>query len=133
MKIEWGNAPQWVSAISAILLALLAIYAFFFSKTSQAVVAYLQSELALRNMRLASMEERERELQRSIGSAQASLDGLSEQKTALEKQVQSLNAEKTKKTQELNDALASSDFAVTREKMVVEMTRVLGEFAMVRM
>jgi hypothetical protein len=49
MKIEWGNAPQWVSAVCALALAVLAIYGLFYSKTSQALVTYLQSELAVRN------------------------------------------------------------------------------------
>lgn len=35
--------------------------------------------------------------------------------------------------QELNEALSSSELALTREKLVVEMTRVLGEFAVFRM
>ncbi|MDE5446846.1 hypothetical protein FXV83_16835 [Bradyrhizobium hipponense] len=51
---EWGNISQIVSALCALALAILAIYGFFFSKTSQAFVSYLQSELALRNIRMSN-------------------------------------------------------------------------------
>ena len=63
MKIEWGNVPQWMSAVCALALAALAIYGLFFSQTSQALVSYLQSELAVRNQHIATMELREQQLQ----------------------------------------------------------------------
>jgi chaperonin cofactor prefoldin len=120
MKIEWGNAAQWASAIAAVVVAGLAIYGVFFSATSQALVSFLQSELAVRNMRIAVLERRERDLQVSINAAQSNLNGLSEQKAELEKQVATLRAEQdkfSKRVQELGAALSGTEFSLAREKL----------------
>lgn len=130
MKREWGNISQIVSAISALALCFLAIYGVFFSKTSQALVGYLQSELALRNIRIVGLEQTEKDLQRSIAESKVSLNGLSEEKADLEKQIATLRvAQETfsKQAQELSTKLAGTTFSLAREKISVSMAGVLSE------
>jgi cell division protein FtsB len=118
--VDWGNVPQWVSAVCAFALAALAIYGLFFSTTSQALVSYLQSELAVRNQRIATMELREQQLQLSISQTQATLGDLNEQRTGLEKQVADLNAERealSRKAESLGSTLSSTEFSLVREKI----------------
>jgi hypothetical protein len=127
---DWGNISQIVSAVAAIALALLAIYGFFFSKTSQALVSYLQSELALRNIRIVSLEQTERDLHRSIAESQVSLNGLSEEKASLEKQIATLKLAQesyAKQVQELGTQLAGTTFSLVREKISVSLASVLSE------
>jgi hypothetical protein len=124
-KVDWGNAPQWVSAICALTLAGLAIYGLFFSSTSQAIVGYLQSELAIRNQRIAGLELRERELQTSVSTAQLDLKGLAEQKENLQRQVASLNAEQqalSTKISELGKTLSTTEFSLVKEKIGAELS-----------
>jgi hypothetical protein len=71
VKLEWGNLPQWISAVCALALSLLALYGLFFSTTSQTLVAYLQSELVARNQHISASEVRERELQLSVETAKS--------------------------------------------------------------
>lgn len=130
MKLEWGNVPQWVSALCAVLLAGLAVYGVFFSSTSQALVNYLQSELAVRNQRISGLEQRETELQTSINNAQQDLAGLGEQKSSLEKQVANLKEEQqtlTAQIQTLGSNLSKTTFDYVREKISVQLTAGLGE------
>lgn len=133
--IDWGNAPQWLSAVCAIVLASLAIWGIFFSETSQALVTYLQSELAVRNQRIATLELREQELQLSIATARQNLRGLAEQKAELGKQVSQLKTEQdslqTKVTQ-LGSTLANTEFSLIRERINSEMSSGLSELAVLR-
>ncbi len=111
--LDWGNVPQWISALCAFALAALAIYGLFFSQTSQALVSYLQSELAVRNQRIATLELREQQLQASVKSAEANLSGLADQKTAAEKQIAQLNSEQralSSKVKELGATLSTTEF-----------------------
>jgi hypothetical protein len=62
-SVDWGNRSQMISAacaaisaLSAVLVAAIAIYALFFSPTSQMVVAYLHSELTLRNSQIGNLQ-----------------------------------------------------------------------------
>lgn len=124
-KVDWGNAPQWVSAACALTLAGLAIYGLFFSSTSQALIAYLHSELAIRNQRIAGLELHERELQKSISTAQSDLKGLVEQKEPLQRQVASLNAEQqalSTKVAELGKTLSTTEFSLVKEKIGAELS-----------
>lgn len=124
-----------VSAACALALALLAFYGVFFSQTSQDVVRYLQSELALRNSRIATLEQTEQDLQRSILSSQSSLNGLSEQKAELEKQVANLKTAQesfSKQVQELGSMLAGTTFSLIREKISVALADGLSELAVIR-
>jgi chromosome segregation ATPase len=101
-------------------LAALAIYGLFFSTTSQALVSYLQSELAVRNQRIASMELREQQLQLSISQTQVTLGDLNEQRAGLERQVADLNAERealSRKAESLGSTLSSTEFSLVREKI----------------
>jgi hypothetical protein len=135
MKIEWGNAPQWVSAICAFALTVLAIYGLFFSTTSQALVSYLQSELAVRNQRIAGLELREQQLQLSVKNAESNLGGLSEEKSELEKQVATLRVEQesySKRVQELGSTLSGTQFSLAREKVGVKLASGLSELAVIR-
>jgi hypothetical protein len=127
--VQWGNAPQWVSALCALALAGLAFYGFFFSTTSQALVAYLQSELAVRNQRIAALELREHDLQLSVSSAQSNLGNLNDQKTVLEKQVAALNSERQSLTQRMKDlgsTLSKTEFSLVKEKIGAKLTSTLG-------
>jgi hypothetical protein len=120
MKIEWGNVPQWISGICALFLALLAVYGLFYSPTSQALVNYLQSELTVRNQRIATLELREQQLQLSISQSQATLGDLNAQKTTLEDQVANLNVERqalSRKAEELGSSLSNTEFSLVREKI----------------
>jgi len=135
-RIEWGNAPQWVSAVCAFLLAALAIWGIFFSATSQALVAYLQSELAVRNQRIAALELRERELQFSITAAQSSLGGLAGQKDDLEKQISALKIEQqglSDKVKELGLSLSTTEFLLVREKISAQVSSVISEMMVIRL
>jgi len=135
MKIEWGNAPQWVSAVCALALAVLAIYGLFYSKTSQALVTYLQSELAVLNQRIAGLELREQQLQLSVKSAESNLGGLAEEKSELEKQIAILRVEQdsySKRVQELGSTLSGTQFSLAREKIGVRLASGLGELAVIR-
>lgn len=120
MKLEWGNVPQWISALCAFALAALAVYGLFFSTTSQALVSYLQSELAVRNQRIAAMELREQQLQTSIAQSQTILTDLNSQKSGLEKQVADLASERealSKKAENLGSSLSVTEFSLVREKI----------------
>jgi hypothetical protein len=124
-NLDWGNAPQWVSAISAVTVAGLAIYGLFFSSTSQAIVAYLQSELTIRNQHIAGLELRERELQTSVAAVQSDLKGLAEQKELLLRQVASLNAEReslSAQITELGKSLSNTEFSLVKEKIGAELS-----------
>lgn len=126
---KWGNIPQLVSAICAVALACLAIYGFFFSAASQALVSYLQSELAARNQHIAALELREQELQRSVASTQSNLSGLTEQKASLEKQVAQLNAEQETVSQKVNDlgaTLSKTEFSLVKEKIGAKLSSTIG-------
>jgi hypothetical protein len=134
-KLEWGNVPQWVSAICALALAFLAIYGLFFSTTSQALVAYLQSELAVRNQHIAALELRERELQLSVANAQSNLNGLADQKTLLEKQVALLNTEQeslTQKVKDLGSTLSKTEFSLVKEKIGAKLSSTIGSTLFLR-
>lgn len=127
---EWGNVSQIVSALCALALAVLAIYGFFFSKTSQAFVSYLQSELALRNIRIVNLEQTEKDLQRSITESQVNLSGLAEQKISLEKQIADLKIAQesyAKQVQELGAQLVGTTFSLVREKILVSKATLLSE------
>lgn len=127
---EWGNISQIVSALCALALAILAIYGFFFSKTSQAFVSYLQSELALRNIRIVSMEQTEKDLQRSIAESQVSLNSLTEQKIRLEGQIADLKVAQesyAKQVKELGTQLVGTTFSLVREKILVSKATLLSE------
>lgn len=129
-RLEWGNVSQIVSAFCALALAILAIYGFFFSKTSQAFVSYLQSELALRNIRIVSLEQTEKDLQRSIAESQVSLNGLAEQKINLERQIAELKVAQesyAKQIQQLGDQLVGTTFSLVREKILVSKATLLSE------
>jgi hypothetical protein len=120
MKIEWGNVPQWLSGVCALFLALLAVYGLFYSQTSQALVTYLQSELTVRNQRIATLELREQQLQLSISQSQATLGDLNAQKATLEDQVANLNVERqalARKAEELGSSLSNTEFSLVREKI----------------
>lgn len=120
MKLEWGNISQIVSAACAATLAVLAVYGLFFSQTSQALVSYLQSELAVRNQRIAALELREQQLQASVKGAEANLTGLAEQKAIAEKQVAQLNAEQhllSQKVREMGASLSTTEYSLVREKI----------------
>src|SRR5262245_9480065 len=80
-RLDWGNVPQWISAVCAIIVALVAIYALFFSATSQMLVAYLHSELASRNSKIAALEAREQQLHLLISRREIEL-GAIEQRLA---------------------------------------------------
>ncbi|TYO60785.1 hypothetical protein FXV83_41950 [Bradyrhizobium hipponense] len=127
---EWGNVSQIVSALCALALAILAIYGFLFSKTSQAFVGYLQSELALRNIRIVSLEQTEKDLQRSIAESQVSLGSLTEQKARLERQIADLEVAQqgyAKQVQELGTQLVGTTFSLVREKILVSKATLLSE------
>ncbi len=129
-SVDWGNAPQWVSAVCAFALAALAIYGLFFSKASQVLVSYLQSELAVRNQRIAALELREQQLQLSIATAQNNLNGLAERKDELESQLSSLKAQyetASKRMQQLNSTLVNTEFFLVREKIGAKVSSVISE------
>jgi hypothetical protein len=129
LEFDWGNVPQWLSAICALALAGLAIYGFFFSATSQALVSYLQSELAVRNQRIAALELRERALQLSVTNAQSNLNALGEQKTLLEKQVAQLNSEQeslSQKVKDLGSTLSKTEFSLVKEKIGAKLHSTVG-------
>lgn len=136
-KLEWGNVAQWLSALVALMLALLTINGFFFSRSSsQELVAYLQSELAVKNQRIASLEARERELELSATTAQSSLGDVALQKAALEKQVADLDAQQqsfTRKTQELNAILAKAELSLVKEKMGARLSSMTGRAIALRL
>lgn len=120
MKLEWGNIPQWLSAVCALALAILAFYGLFFSKTSQALVAYLQSELAVRNQRIAGLELREQQLQLSITQTQSTLGSLNNQKAGLDRQISELKDQQEallKKADTLGSTLSTTEFSLVREKI----------------
>lgn len=133
---EWGNISQIISALCAVALAILAIYGFFFSKTSQAFVSYLQSELALRNIRIVSLEQTEKDLQRSIAESQVSLSSLTEQKATLERQIAELQIAQqayAKQVQELGAQLVGTTFSLVREKILVSKATLLSELDVVEL
>lgn len=112
-KLEWGNVAQWLSAICALGLAIFTINGLFFSRSSsQELIAYLQSELALRNQRIAALEARERELQLSVTNAQSSFGDLARQKAMLEKQV---------------------EFSLVKEKMGARLSSTIGRAIALRL
>jgi hypothetical protein len=115
---------------------MLAIYGLFFSTTSHALVAYLQSELAVRNQRIASLEIREQQLQLSVKNAETSLGGLSEEKSELEKRVAALKVEQenySKRVQELGSTLSETQFSLAREKVGVKLASGLSGLAVIRL
>src|SRR6185437_2901996 len=73
---------------------------------------YLQSELALRNQRIAALEARERELQLSVTNAQSSFGDLARQKAMLEKQV---------------------EFSLVKEKMGARLSSTIGRAIALRL
>lgn len=120
MKRDWGNISQVISALCALSLALLAFYGVFFSKTSQALVSYLQSELAVRNQRIANLEGREQQLQMSVKDAEANLEDLAKQKEVAQKKIAALDAEQealTQKITNLDSTLSNTKFSLVREKI----------------
>ena len=80
---EIGNLSQIVSALSAVIVAGIAIYALFFSPASQMFVAYLHSELALRNSKIAAMELQEHQLRIQISQRETELRSIEQQITSL--------------------------------------------------
>jgi hypothetical protein len=136
-KLEWGNVAQWLSALVALMLALLTINGFFFSRSSsQELVAYLQSELAVKNQRIAVLEARQHELELSAKTAQSSLGDVARQKAALEKQVADLNSQQqsfSRKTQELDSNLAKAEFSLVREKIGARLSSMTGRAIALRL
>jgi septal ring factor EnvC (AmiA/AmiB activator) len=127
-QLELGNLSQIVSAATSLVVVVLAIWGVFFSGASQAVVAYLNSELAARNSRIAAMEARERELTDSIKTREADLISIQEitsqltsQRKRLEDQISRLEVERESlsgQAARLQESLGRSEFEVVREKIV---------------
>ena len=89
-----ANAAQWVSAVTSLATTGLAIWAVFFSTTSQALVQYLQSELAQRNMTVMSLEARGKLLQNEISEKETQLGKLVSRASELEKQTSTLTVQR---------------------------------------
>ena len=136
-KLEWGNVAQWLSALVALGIALLTINGFFFSRSSsQELVAYLQSELAVKNQRIAALEVRGRDLEASIASAQSGLGDVARQKAELEKQVADLDAQQqsfARKTQEMNAMLSRAEFSLVKEKIGARLSSMTGRAIALRL
>lgn len=115
----------WISAISALSLAALAIWAAFFSPASQALVGYLQSELAARNLRVTQLESRELELKLSTANLEKQITELSKQKSELQKQTDLLEKERAELSAGLSDAksrLVKTRFANRYNEAVIVVT-----------
>lgn len=121
MADRLGNLAQWVSAVCALVVAGIAIWGVFFSPTSQALVSYLQSELAVRNNRIAGLELRERDLQQSVAAARSDLGVLAKQKAELAAQVAGLNSERESMSRRVAELRDNLEFAAVREKIGTEL------------
>lgn len=136
-KLEWGNVAQWLSALVALGIALLTINGFFFSRSSsQELVAYLQSELAVKNQRIAALEVRGRDLEASVASAQSGLGDVARRKAELEKQVADLDAQQqsfVRKTQEMNAILSRAEFSLVKEKIGARLSSMTGRVIALRL
>lgn len=125
MRVDWGNAPQWVSALCAALLASIAIYGVFFSATSHAFVAYLQSELAVRNQRIASLELQERDLLASVARTKMQLAEIEVARKVLADSIEKLSSDRQALASEIaaiQKDLASAQFLVIKEKIGAELS-----------
>ena len=72
---------------------------------------------------------RERELQRSVTSAQSNLNGLTAQKQLLEKQVAQLNAEQeavSQRVKDLGTTLSNTEFSLVKEKIGAKLSSTVG-------
>jgi hypothetical protein len=102
-RFEIGNLSQIVSALSSVIVACTAIYVLFFSSTSQMFIAYLHSELALRNSKIAAMELQEHQLRIQISQRETELRTIEQKIT------------------ELGSNLSRSEFERVREKIKAEL------------
>ena len=122
MRIETGNASQIVSALTLATVAGIAIYALFFSPTSQMVVSYLHSELAERNSRISALEKREQELLASIGNREKELRSIEATAGTLTSEMAGLGSQRDQLSAQidaLRSTLVQTEFAFARDKIGV--------------
>jgi hypothetical protein len=126
--------PNWMSATSAVVVAVIAVWAVFFSPASEALVNYLHSELADRNVQISKLERREEtlrldirdresrlvELRRRGTLLQGNIDRLSTDRDELEDHVFRLDKERIRLEELLKEAqshLSTAEFATVKEKL----------------
>ncbi|WP_155982286.1 hypothetical protein [Xanthobacter sp. 126] len=85
-----SNWAQIFSAGTSLVTVALAVYALFFSSTSQALVQYLQSELAYRNRVILNLQDTKENLEKNISSKEGELRKLDEESTKLKSEIASL-------------------------------------------
>ena len=130
-----SNWAQLISAGTALVTVALAIYALFFSSASQALIQYLQSELAYRNKVISNLQDTKDNLERSISARelqfqkltaeanelQSSIASLAKQRSEAEAQVRSLKEEQSVLSQAVIEARSRStqnEFSYIKERLV---------------
>lgn len=133
-----ANLPQWISAVSSATVTLIALWALFFSSTSEALIKYLHTELATRNLHIASLELHEQKLQNAVeikegqlksieqksSELDAKLSSLSSERSSLEGQVTALGKERdvlTVKVNQVRSMLSETQFDLVKEKIRAEL------------
>jgi hypothetical protein len=133
------SIPQWISALSSLVVASIAIWALLFSSTSEALVKYLHSELATRNIQIATLEAREQKLQSSVESREKELSlieqksstlvndlaALADQRDTLQRQVAEIQTERNRlviHVDEISSNLSKTEFSLIKEKIRAELS-----------
>jgi septal ring factor EnvC (AmiA/AmiB activator) len=133
------SVPQWISAFSSLVVASIAIWALLFSSTSEALVKYLHSELATRNIQIATLEAREQKLQVSVESREKELSiieqkssalvgdlaNLTEQRDTLQRQVANIESERNRlvtRVDEIGSNLSQTEFSLVKERIRAELS-----------
>lgn len=134
-----ANLPQWISAGTSVVTVSVALWALFFSPASQALVQYLQSELASRNYKIADLEAQESLLHLAVGrreqelnalgskanELQGQLTGLASQRDQLQRQIVNLESERDLLASQIKDVdtkLGHTEFSLVKEKLAAQLS-----------
>lgn len=111
-----SNWAQVLSAASSLVTMVVAVWAIFFSPASQSVVDFLQSELALRNSKIATLEKSSEELNSQIELRQNELARLEERVTDTTSELDAL----TRTNKDLSDEKSNLSTAIEEQKQELE-------------
>ena len=89
-----SNWAQLISAATSLITVGLAVYAVFFSRTSQVLIEYLQSELAYRNKVITNLQDTKDSLERNISQKEEEVRNLDKRSSALLSAIATLDKQK---------------------------------------
>lgn len=90
-----SNWAQIVSSATSLLTVALAVYALFFSSTSQVLVQYLQSEVAYRNKIISNLQDTKENLEKGILVKEGELQNLNKQSSEMQSALASLDKQRS--------------------------------------